>query len=96
MSDVNKYCDSVKKKTRKLLKKMFGFKTVKEGFDEKKRIVRSLENSTGKRISDLNEADVKKVPYMYAKYRTLCKILSVYVNLMILDKFCDVGDCDEY
>lgn len=84
---VNRYCDSTRKKTEKLLKKMFGYRTVKDAITERKMLVVQLEKSCGKKITDFTMGDVKKCPYDYSKYRTLDKILSIYLDLVSLDKF---------
>lgn len=87
MRCVDKYCNSSRKKTEKLLKKIFGLSCVKDGIFEKNSIKKYLEFSAGKKIDDFTMGDVKKNPYLYAKYRTLDKILSIYLDLVSLDKF---------
>lgn len=84
---VDNYCDRTRKKTERLLKKMFGLKSVKDALSERKEIILQLEKSAGKKVTDFNMNDVKKEPYLYAKYRTLDKILSIYIDLVSLDKF---------
>ena len=87
MRCIDRYCNLVRKKTEKLLKKMFGFSSVKDGIREKNSIKKFLENCAGKNIADFTMEDVKKNSYLYAKYRTLEKILSIYLDLVSLDKF---------
>lgn len=87
MKIVDNYCDRTRKKTERLLKKMFGFSCVKEGFSEMKNIKKQLEFCAGKNIKDFNMNDVRNYSYLYARYRTLDKILSIYIDLVSLDKF---------
>ena len=84
---IDRYCNSARKKTEKLLKKMFGFSCAKDAIYEKNFIKKFLENYAGKNIADFTMEDVKKNSYLYAKYRTLEKILSIYLDLVSLDKF---------
>jgi len=84
---IDRYCNSVRKKTEKLLKKMFGFSSVKVGFSEMKITREYLEFSARKKIDEFDMNDVKQNSYLYARYRTLNKILSIYLDLVSLDKF---------
>ena len=87
MKEVTDYCNKVRKKTEKLLKRMFGYKSIKIAISEKKKLVNELESLAGKSIYDFTMQDVRKDVYKYAKWRTLDRILSIYLDLVSLDKF---------
>lgn len=87
MKCIDKYCNITRKKTEKLLKKIFGLKSVKDALTERKQIIFQLESCCGKKIVDFTMDDVKRCPYLYAKFRTLDKVLSIYLDLVSLDKF---------
>lgn len=89
MKLIDDYCEKMRKKTERLLLKMFNYKTIKEAFDERKYLISELKKSTGKDIADFEVQDIRKNPYLYARYKTIDKILSIYIDLITLDKFID-------
>lgn len=80
-------CGSVKKKTEKLLIKMFGYKTIKDGLGERKRLADELELSAHKPVSEFSVNDIRRNPCLYARYKTIDKVLSIYIDLVGLDRF---------
>lgn len=65
---------------------MFGY-TVKEAVFERAHLQVTLQCLMGKRIEIFDFRDIKKSPEMYAKWRTLDKIISIYLDSITLDKF---------
>ena len=87
MKYVGAYCVKVKKKTERLLKKMFGYKTLAEGLSARTELIKWLEISSGKDIDKFDMNDVRRYGCLYVKYRTLDKILSIYIDLVSLNYF---------
>lgn len=87
MKSINNYCGAARKKTERLLKKVFGCGSIRKALKERKSLETSLEFFTGKKIDSFTVEDVKSYRYQYARYKTLDKILSVYFDLVVLDKF---------
>lgn len=85
MNELDRYCVKVRKKTERLLRKLFGCRTVSEGLSAKARVTKWLEISSGKSINEFNADDIGRCGYLYAKYRTLDKILSIYIDLVGLN-----------
>lgn len=57
MKVVNRYCESVRKKTERVLKKMFGY-TVKEAVFERAHLQVALQCLIGKRIEIFDFLDI--------------------------------------
>mgnify|MGYP002517010820 CR=1 FL=1 len=55
MKLIDDYCEKMRKKTERLLLKMFNYKTIKEAFDERKYLISELKKSTGKDIADFED-----------------------------------------
>lgn len=87
MKVVDRYCNGVRKKTERLLKKMFGYNSIKVALNERASLQIFLQSNLNKRIEEFTVQDVKKFPYEYAKWRTLDRIISIYLDLVSLDKF---------
>ena len=83
MNEIEKYCRSIKKKTERLLKKMFGFPNLKYAIEMKKYLSERLENMSGKKIDEIKIEDVKGWSfgcYELAKYKTLKRIIDLYLD----------------
>lgn len=87
MKLIDNYCGATRKKTERLLKKVFGRGSIRKALRERKCLAEMLEFSANKKIGDFTVKDVKLNAYKYARYKTLDKILSVYFDLVVLDKF---------
>ena len=87
MKLINNYCGAARKKTERILKKVFGCGSIRNALKERKSLKMSLEFFTDKDIDDFTVEDVKLYRQQYARYKTLDKILSVYFDLVVLDKF---------
>ena len=87
MSRLDRYCKCVRKKTEKLVKKLFGYPDVKTALHELNLIRVGLEKRTGKDIEDIIIQDVRVYPngcYEYVKFRTLKKITDIYLDFVSL------------
>ena len=89
MKIVDVYCSDIQKRTKKLLKKIFGYRTIADGLEERKRCRKLIENCTEKNINEYNLCEV------YAKYRTLDKILELYLESVCLQNF-TIKELEEY
>ncbi len=91
------YCLDIQKRTKKLLKKIFGYRTIAEGLEERKRCRKLIENCTEKSIDEVDFNLIKKsmLCEVYAKYRTLDKILELYLESVCLQKF-TIKELEEY
>lgn len=97
MKIVDVYCSDIQKRTKKLLKKIFGYRTIAEGLEERKHCKILIENCTEKSINDVDFESVKKsmLCEIYAKYRTLDKILELYLESVCLQNF-TIKELEEY
>lgn len=97
MRIVDAYCSDIQKRTKKLLKKIFGYRTIAEGLEERKRCKTLVENRTEKNINeaDFNLIKKSKLCEVYARYRTLDKILELYLESVCLQKF-TIKELEEY
>lgn len=94
---VDVYCSDIQKRIKKLLKKIFGYRTIADGLEERKRCRMLIENCTEKDINDVDFELIKKSRLcdVYAKYRTLNKILELYLESVCLQKF-TIKELEEY
>lgn len=83
----DKYCNDARKKTQRLLKKMFWYGSIHTAICENSRLKKFMEAVAAKRIEEFTLDDKKKFPYLYAKWLTLDKITSIYVDLVSLESF---------
>ena len=72
MKIVDVYCSDIQKRTKKLLKKIFGYRTIADGLEERKHCRKLIENCTEKNINEVDFELIKKsmLCEVYAKYRT--------------------------
>lgn len=89
MRIVDIYCSNIQKRTKKLLKKIFGYRTIAEGLEERKHCRKLIEDFIEKNIGEVDFESIKKCKLceVYAKYRTLNKILELYLESVCLQKF---------
>ena len=97
MKIVDVYCSDIQKRTKKLLKKIFGSRTIADGLEERKRCRKLIENCTEKNINEINFKLVREYNLceVYAKYRTLDKILELYLESVCLQNF-TIKELEEY
>ena len=97
MKIVDVYCSDIQKRTKKLLKKIFGYRTIAEGLEERKHCRVLIENCTEKNIAEVDFQSIKNhnLCETYAKYRTLDKILELYLESVCLQKF-TIKELEEY
>ncbi len=97
MKIVDTYCSDIQKRTKKLLKKIFGYKTIAEGIEKRKDCENLIEIKTCKKPKDVTFLEIKKnnLCEVYAKYRTLDKILELYLESVCLQKF-TIKELEEY
>lgn len=97
MKIIDIYCSDIQQRTKKLLKKIFGYRTIAEGLEERKHYRKLIENCTEKNIGEVDFESIKKCKLceVYAKYRTLNKILELYLESVCLQKF-TIKECEEY
>ena len=97
MKIVDVYCSDIQKRTKKLLKKIFGYRTIAEGLEERKRCKKLIEDVLHTEISEIDFNKVKecKLCEVYAKYRTLDKILELYLESVCLQNF-TIKELEEY
>ena len=87
MNSLERYSKSVRKKTEKLLKKLFGYSDLKTALHDLNSIRFELEQITGKDVNDIIIQDVRVYPngcYEYVKFRTLKKITDIYLDFVSL------------
>lgn len=97
MNQLDKYSKSVRKKTERLLKKLFGYPDLKTALQELKSIKFDLEKRTGKDVNDIIVQDVRSYSngcYDYAKYRTIKRITDIYLDVTTLGFHLD--ELEEY
>ena len=89
MKIVNKYYMKIEKLTNKLIKRMFGCKTIQDAFILQRKLKVGIEARIKKQISEITNDDIikNKLSYDYAKYRTISKILEIVSEVVVLDKF---------
>lgn len=83
MNSLERYSKSVRKKTEKLLKKLFGYPDLKTALHDLNSIRFELEQRTGKDIKDIIIQDVRTYRngcYDYVKFRTVKKITDIYLD----------------
>ena len=97
MRIVDSCCCDIQKRVRKLLKKIFDIRSVADGMSERLRCRELVEKVIGKRLEEATWDDVKenKLCYEYSKYKTLDKILELYVGSVYLQKFA-MKELEEY
>lgn len=87
MNKLDKYCSKIQKETEKILYKVFWLKiSIKDYIKLKNTYKDYLEKLTGKDILKIDTDDIKlyKVGCLYAKYKTLEKILNIFVEASCL------------
>lgn len=87
MKEIDRYCKSVKKKTERLLKRLFGYPDLKTALHDLTVMRIVLEQKTGKDIKDIIIKDVKMYNngcYYYVKYRTVKRITDIYLDTTTL------------
>lgn len=87
MNELDRYCKSVRKKTERLLKRLFGYPDLKTALQDLKSIKFDLEKKTGKKVNDIIIRDVMMYYngcYDYAKYRTVKRITDIYLDSTML------------
>ena len=94
---VDVYCSDIQKRTKRLLKKMFGYRTIAEGLEERKHCKKLIEDVSHTEISEIDFNKIKecKLCEVYAKYRTLDKVLELYLESVCLQKF-TIKELEEY
>lgn len=94
---VDVYCSDIQKRTKKLLKKIFGYRTIADGLEERKHCMKLIENCTEKNINEVDFESIKKCKLceVYARYRTLDKVLELYLESVCLQKF-TIKELEEY
>ena len=83
MNDLERYSKSVRKKTERLLKKLFGYPDLKSALESQKWLKCRIEEMSGKNIEDVTIDDLKKFQcgcYNYVKYRTVKQITDIYLD----------------
>lgn len=97
MNDLERYSKSVRKKTERLLKKLFGYSNLKSALESQKWLKYQVENMSGKNIEDVTIQDLKGYKngcYYYVKYRTIKRITDIYLDTTILGFHSD--ELEEY
>lgn len=90
MKIVSKYYNKIEKITNKLIKKMFGCKSISDAFIMQRELRIKIEEIIKKPIDEITNEDFIKngfLAYNYAKYRTISKILQIISEVVVLDKF---------
>lgn len=79
----------IKKKCQKIIRKMFGYKTIAIALREKENLRRIIESIVDKPIISIDYSDIKKNKLWseYAEYYTLKSILDAYIDTTIIEKF---------
>lgn len=97
MKIVDVYCSDIQKRTKKLLKNIFGYRTIADGLEERKRCRKLIEDVLHTEISEIDFNKVKEYNLceVYAKYRTLDKILELYFESVYLQNF-TIKELEEY
>lgn len=95
--NVKSYSKDIQRKTERLLKKMFGYKDIKTALHETKELKMNLESWTTKKVEEITIADCKSFYrcYCYVKYRTLKKIIDLYLDSVSLGNFI-IEEYEEY
>lgn len=87
MNCLDRYSKSVRKKTEKLLKRLFAYPDLKTALDNQMWLKIQIENMSGKNIEDVTIQDLKEHQfgcYYYAKYRTVKRITDIYLDTTTL------------
>ena len=97
MKIVDIYCADIQKRTKKLLKKIFGYKTIAEGLEKRKDCENLIVTTTCKKVKDVTFLEIKEnnLCEVYVRYRTLDKILELYLESVCLQKF-TIKELEEY
>ena len=97
MRVVDSCCSDIQKRVKKLLKRIFGIRSGADGMSERLRCRELVEKVIGKRLEDITWDEIKKSKfcYEYSKYKTLDKILELYVGSVYLQKFA-MKELEEY
>ena len=79
----------IKKKCQKIIRKMFGYKTIAIALREKENLRKTIESIVDKPIISIDYSDIKrnKLWSEYAEYCTLKSILDAYIDTTIIEKF---------
>ena len=83
MNEVDRYCKSVRKKTERLLKRLFGYPDLKTALENQRWLKLQLTIMTKKKVEDLTINDLKGIKngcYFYVKYRTIKRITDIYLE----------------
>ena len=85
MKDFNRY----KKKTEKLLKRWFGYKTIAIALKAKENLRKEIEAITDSKIDNIDYKIIreKRLWSEYAEYKTLEGILGAYIDSTIINLF---------
>ena len=97
MNELERYSKSVRKKTERLLKRLFGYPDLATALDNQKWLKIQIEGTLGKDIGDVTIKDLKGFKngcYYYAKYRTVKRITDIYLDTTILGFHSD--ELEEY
>lgn len=97
MKIVDNYCGDIQKRTKKILKKVFGYNSVSDGMKWRLHYRGCIEKIIGKRVEETSFDEIKenKLCYEYARYKTLDRILELYVSSVSLQKY-QMKDFEEY
>ena len=81
--------ERIKRRCQKIIKKMFGYRTIAIALREKENLKRTMESILDKPIDKINYSDIRrnKLWSEYAEYCTLKSILDTYVDTVIVEKF---------
>lgn len=87
----NDYSKKIENKIVKILKKMFGYKSLNEAFSEEEKLIKFLESECGKEICLIEKEDMKNnyMLYIYSKYRTLKSIIDTYIDSKLMKIYID-------
>ena len=97
MNCLDRYSKSVRKKTEKLLKRLFGYPDLATALDNQTFLKIQIEEMSGKNIEDVIIDDMKKHKngcYKYVKYRTVKRITDIYLDSTTLGFHSD--ELEEY
>ena len=94
MDRVDRYCKLVQKRTKRLLRRVFGYSTIAEGCSNLKNCENYISSVVGKNIDCVSYADVRNsgICYVFSKYKTLKRILDLYLDSVCLQNFIKKGE----
>ena len=81
--------ERIKKKCKKIIRKMFGYKTIAIALREKENLRLTIEAIVNKPIKNIDYSDIKRNRLWseYSEYCTLKSILDSYIDAVIIEKF---------